>query len=74
MSHTITVRLNKELAEWLAETSERTGIPQGKMVREQLEKARSSSGQRPFMRLAGSIKGLPRDLSMRKGYSKGTKG
>jgi hypothetical protein len=74
MSHTITVRLNKELAEWLADTAKRTGVPQGKVVRDQLEKARSADGQRPFMRLAGSIKGLPRDLSMRKGYSKGTKG
>jgi hypothetical protein len=74
MSHTITVRLNKELAEWLAEISERTGLPQGKVVRDQLEKARSAGDQRPFMRLAGSIKGLPRVLSMRKGYSKGAKG
>jgi hypothetical protein len=74
MSHTITVRLNKELAEWLAETSERTGMPQGKVVRDQLEKARTSAGSRPYMRWAGSIKGLPPDLSMRKGYSKGTKG
>jgi hypothetical protein len=74
MSHTITVRLNKELAEWLAETAARTGVPQGRVVRDQLEKARAAGGQQRFMRLAGSIKGLPRDLSMRKGYSKGTKG
>jgi hypothetical protein len=73
MSHTITVRLSKELAEWLAETSERTGVPQGKLVRDQLEKAKASTGSRPWMRWAGSIKGLPRDLSMRKGYSKGTR-
>ena len=31
MSHTITVRLSKDLAAWLAETAERTGIPQGKV-------------------------------------------
>lgn len=70
MSHTITVRLNKALAEWLADTSERTGIPQGKLVRDQLEKAKAASGSRPYMRWAGCISG-PKDLSMRKGYSKG---
>ena len=71
MSHTITIRLNKELAEWLAETSERTGMPQGKVVREQLEKARASVGSRPYMRWAGYVKNGPKDLSMRKGFSKG---
>jgi len=70
MSHTITVRLNKELADWLAETARRTGVPQGKVVRDQLEKARESAGSRPSMRLAGSIRGLPRDLSRRKGFSR----
>lgn len=70
MSHTITVRLNKELADWLAETARRTGVPQGKVVRDQLEKARSSAGGRPYMRLAGSIRGLPKDLSRRKGFSR----
>jgi len=38
-------------------------------VREQLEKARAASGQRPFMRLAGTIHG-PRNLSQRKGFAK----
>ncbi len=70
MSHTITVRLNKELAEWLAETARRTGVPQGKMVRDQLEKARASARSRPYMRLAGSIRWLPKDLSRRKGFSR----
>lgn len=71
MSHTITIRLNKELAEWLAETAERTGVPQGKVVRDQLEKARASVGSRPYMRWAGYVKNGPKDLSMRKGFSKG---
>jgi hypothetical protein len=70
MSHTITVRLNKELAEWLAETAERTGVPQGKVVRDQLEKAKATAGGRPYMRLAGSLRGLPKDLSRRKGFSR----
>ena len=70
MSHTITIRLNKELAEWLAETAERTGLPQGKVVRDQLERARASAGSRPYMRWAGCVKDAPRDLSSRKGFSK----
>jgi hypothetical protein len=70
MSHTITIRLNKELAEWLAETAARTGVPQGQVVRDQLEKAKASIGSRAYLHLAGSIRGLPRDLSRRKGFSR----
>ena len=70
MSHTISIRLNKELAEWLAETAKRTGLPQGKVVRDQLEKAKAAAGGRSYMRLAGSIRGLPSDLSRRKGFSR----
>ena len=71
MSHTITIRLNKELAEWLAETAAETGVPQGRVVRDQLEKAKASSGSRAYMRWAGCVKIGPMDLSLRKGFSKG---
>ncbi len=71
MGHTITVRLNKDLADWLARTATKTGVPQGQFVREQLEKARASGAGQPFMRLAGCVAGKPKDLSMRKGYAKG---
>jgi hypothetical protein len=70
MSHTITIRLSKELADWLAETARRTGVPQGKLVRDQLEKAKAAAGSRPYLRWAGCVNG-PKDLSMRKGFSKG---
>jgi predicted transcriptional regulator len=70
MSQTITVRLSKDLSAWLEATAERTGVPQGRIVREQLERARAAKADRPFMRLAGSIRGLPRNLSQRKGYSR----
>ncbi len=71
MGHTLTVRLPKNLATWLEETSARTGIPQGQLVRQHLERARSKdSASTKFMRLAGRIHGLPRDLSSRKGFSK----
>ena len=68
MSHTITVRLTKELAAWLEHASAKTGIAQGKIVRDQLERARASSRQHAFMRLAGVMRG-PKDLSTRKGFS-----
>ena len=70
MSHTITVRLNKELSGWLEETAEKTGLSQGQIVREQLEKAKKAKAGKPFMRLAGVMRGLPSDVSERKGYSK----
>lgn len=69
MSQTMTIRLTKELAEWLAQVATRTGQSQGQIVREQLEKARSNASERAFMRLAGSVRGA-RDLSARKGFSR----
>jgi ribbon-helix-helix CopG family protein len=68
MGHTLTIRLQKDLAEWLEDEAAKTGVSQGQIVREQLEKARTTSAQ-PFMRLAGSIRGA-RNLSTRKGFSK----
>jgi hypothetical protein len=70
MGHTLTVRLTAELARWLEETSKRSGVPQGEIVRAQLERARSERKARPHMRLAGCVDG-PGDLSARKGFSKG---
>jgi hypothetical protein len=69
MGHTITVRLTRELATWLEEEAATTGVPQGKIVRDQLEKAKATSAQQPFMRLAGIVRG-PKDLSSRKGFSR----
>ena len=69
MSQTVTVRLPKELATWLEQTSKRSGIPRGRIIREQLEKARDTGAEQSFMRLAGTIRGV-RDLSKRKGFSR----
>jgi hypothetical protein len=69
MSQTITVRLSKELAAWLEEVAARTGVSQGRIVRDQLEKAKAAGPRHSFMRLAGSVRG-PRDLSSRKGFSR----
>ncbi len=68
MSHTITVRLTRELAAWLEDQATTTGVPQGKIVRDQLERAKENSGRQSFMRLAGTVRG-PKDLSSRKGFS-----
>jgi hypothetical protein len=70
MGHTLTIRLTSELARWLADTARRSGMPQGEIVRVQLERARSEKKKRPFMQLAGCVDG-PGDLSTRKGFSKG---
>lgn len=69
MSTTLTVRLNKDLAAWLEETARRTGLSQGQIVREQLERARAAAPGQGFLSLAGAVRG-PRDLSKRKGFRK----
>jgi hypothetical protein len=70
MRETLTIRLPKSLGKWIEETSARTGISQGQLVRQQLERARSQdTTSKRFMRLAGKIHGLPRNLSTRKGFS-----
>jgi len=70
MSETITIRLNEELSSWLEETASRAGVSQGQIIRAQLEKAKAANTNRSFMRLAGSLRGLPRDLSKRKGFAR----
>ena len=69
MSKTITIRLSEDLAAWLEQASKESGIPKGRIVREQLEKAKKSGKAPSFMRLAGAMKGT-RDLSTRKGFSR----
>jgi len=69
MGQTITIRLTKELAEWLEQTAAETGVSQGQLVRDQLERARAAAASQAFMRLAGIVHG-PRDLSTRKGFSR----
>ena len=70
MSHTITIRLDSDLAAWLARESSTTGVSQGKIVRDQLELAKAAAAAQSFMRLAGAVRGGPRDVSTRKGFSR----
>lgn len=69
MSRTLTIRLTQDLADWLEQTSEKTGIPQGRIIRDHLEHAKARSSSRGYRRLAGAVDG-PRDLSSRKGFSR----
>ena len=54
---------------WAILFDTRTGVPQGKIVRDQLERAKAEGSKRSFIRLAGSVDG-PGDLSSRKGFSR----
>ncbi len=69
MSNTLTIRLPDELSEWLEEQSRVTGLPKGRIVKEQLERLRHAQAIQPFLELAGRVDGTP-DLSEKKGFSK----
>lgn len=71
MGHTLTIRLTEELLAWLKETSSRTGVPVGRLVRGQLENARMQRATPRFMQHAGVFKDGPHNLSSRKGLSRG---
>ena len=58
------------MLEKLKETSRQTGIPVGRLVRQSLEKTLFRD-ENPLLKFAGVIKGGPRNLSSRKGFSRG---
>ena len=69
MRDTLTIRLQDDLAEWVQRTAEAMGVSQGRLIRDELERARREDVQaRRYMRLAGSVQ-LAQDLSTRKGFS-----
>jgi len=76
MSNTLTVRLPEELLRRLREKSRRTGLPVGRMVRQSLEitlshdRVQEQKESNPLLQFAGVIKGGPRNLSSRKGFSR----
>ena len=69
MGQTITVRLKKDLAEWLEEVAARTGVSQGQIVRDESATVGAEGSEKGFLRLAGTVRG-PRDLSTRKGFAR----
>jgi hypothetical protein len=68
MNNTITLRLPEDLAQWLDQESKTTGLPKGRIVREQLERLRTKQARQPFLDLAGSIESTP-GLSRKKGFN-----
>jgi predicted DNA-binding protein len=72
MGNTLTIRIPEDLLKRLREKSRRTGLPVGKVVREFVEAGLSDDGkQQVWKKYAGIIKGGPRDVSSRKGFSRG---
>jgi predicted DNA-binding protein len=69
MSNTLSVRLPTPLLERLRRIARDSGLPMGKLVRESLESTLSQHGDNPLLEFAGVIKGGPKDLSSRKGFS-----
>ena len=70
MSHTITIRVHEDLARWIEGAAKEMGVSKGRLIREQLERAREGDLRgRRFMHLAGVVRGA-KDLSTRKGFSK----
>jgi predicted DNA-binding protein len=69
MGRTTTVRLTRELADWLDEVWARTGLSRSRIIREELKKARVAAGSSRFMSIAGTVRGA-RALSSRKGFSR----
>jgi hypothetical protein len=70
MSNTLTIRITEELRSWLEETSRRTRVPVGRIIREHLETAKAQAGEQRFLRHAGAIEGGPKGVSSRKGFSR----
>jgi hypothetical protein len=66
MSNTLTVRLPEELAAWLEETARQTGVPRGRIICNELERARGAV-EKPWMKFAGRVKGAG-SLGVRKGF------
>jgi predicted DNA-binding protein len=70
MGNTLTVRLPDELLERLRKKSRSTGLPVGRVVRQALETSLDGEESSALLEFAGLIKGGPRDMSSRKGYSR----
>jgi len=66
MGNTLTIRLPKDLSDWLDNASREAGVPRGRLIRMELERVRRTGVQKPFMKHLGSLD-LEPDASMRKG-------
>jgi predicted DNA-binding protein len=70
MSNTLTVRLPEDLLNRVREKARRTGLPVGRIVRQSLETTLAQNETNPLLQFSGVIKGGPRDVSTRKGFSR----
>ena len=70
MGNTLTIRLPEELLERLREKSRRTGLPLGRVVRQAVENSLLEEEAPAWKKYAGIIKGGPRNVSSRKGFSR----
>ena len=70
MGNTISIRLTEEQRAWLEQRSRKTGLPISRIIRESIDKSRADHSRDSWRSLAGSVKGLPADLSSRKGFSR----
>jgi predicted DNA-binding protein len=74
MSNTLTIRFPEELLERLRQKSRRAGLPVGQVVRQFVEDGLSQDGahkdNQAWRKYVGIIKGGPRDVSSRKGFSR----
>jgi hypothetical protein len=75
MGNTLSIRLPEELLERLREKARRTGLPVGRVVRQYVESGLSkdapASKNQAWRKYVGIIKGGPKDVSTRKGFSRG---
>jgi hypothetical protein len=75
MSNTLTIRFSDELLERLRQKSRRAGLPVGQVVRQFVEDGLSqdppTKDNQAWRKYVGIIKGGPRDISSRKGFSRG---
>ena len=75
MSNTLTVRLPDDLLKRLRDKSRRSGLPVNQVVRQFVENGLSQDApaeqNQAWRKYIGIIKGGPKDLSSRKGFSRG---
>jgi hypothetical protein len=75
MGNTLTVRLPEELLIRLRQKARLTGLPVGRVVRHYVENGLSQDApegtNQAWRKYVGIIKGGPKDVSTRKGFSRG---
>lgn len=74
MSNTLTVRLPDDVLERLREKARRCGLPVNQVVRQFVENGLSQDApaeNQAWRKYIGIIKGGPKDVSSRKGFSRG---